>query len=104
MSHHYSGPDFGFPQGDARLDFMISVHFRNRETLGNPVAIQCETRRGSWILSFSVQSAPGLKELRQRVGRLSCVLLQNPVTRILEHNHRHISRHRLHLRSEDLAQ
>jgi enoyl-CoA hydratase/carnithine racemase len=22
MSHHYSGPNFGFPQGDARLDFM----------------------------------------------------------------------------------
>ena len=21
MSHHYSGPDFGFPHGDARLDF-----------------------------------------------------------------------------------
>src|SRR5450631_4159397 len=21
MSHHYSGPDFRFPQGDARLDF-----------------------------------------------------------------------------------
>jgi len=21
MSHHYSGPDFGFPQADARLDF-----------------------------------------------------------------------------------
>src|SRR5215813_5520498 len=21
MSHHYSGPNFGFPQGDARLDF-----------------------------------------------------------------------------------
>src|SRR5215813_314106 len=21
MSHHYSGPDFGFPNGDARLDF-----------------------------------------------------------------------------------
>src|SRR3984893_11325691 len=21
MSHHYSGPDFSFPQGDARLDF-----------------------------------------------------------------------------------
>ena len=20
MSHHYSGPDFGFPRGDARLD------------------------------------------------------------------------------------
>jgi hypothetical protein len=20
MSHHYSGPDFGFPHGDARLD------------------------------------------------------------------------------------
>src|SRR6478672_11814949 len=21
MSHHYSGPNFGFPRGDARLDF-----------------------------------------------------------------------------------
>jgi hypothetical protein len=21
MPHHYSGPDFGFPRGDARLDF-----------------------------------------------------------------------------------
>jgi hypothetical protein len=21
VSHHYSGPDFGFPRGDARLDF-----------------------------------------------------------------------------------
>jgi hypothetical protein len=21
VSHHYSGPDFGFPHGDARLDF-----------------------------------------------------------------------------------
>ena len=21
MSHHYSGPDFGFPRGDPRLDF-----------------------------------------------------------------------------------
>jgi hypothetical protein len=21
MSHHYSGPDFGFPHGDVRLDF-----------------------------------------------------------------------------------
>src|SRR5258707_1052891 len=21
MSHHYSGPDFGFPHGDARVDF-----------------------------------------------------------------------------------
>ena len=21
MSHHYSGPDYGFPHGDARLDF-----------------------------------------------------------------------------------
>ena len=21
MSHHYSGPDFGFPRGEARMDF-----------------------------------------------------------------------------------
>jgi hypothetical protein len=25
MSHHYSGLDFGFPHGDARLDFTGSV-------------------------------------------------------------------------------
>jgi hypothetical protein len=36
MSHHYSGPDFRFPQGDARLDFTDLYAFPNRETLGNP--------------------------------------------------------------------
>jgi hypothetical protein len=25
MSHHYSGPDFGFPHWDARLDFTDAV-------------------------------------------------------------------------------
>jgi hypothetical protein len=28
MSHHYSGPDFGFPHGDARLDFTDLYAFR----------------------------------------------------------------------------
>jgi hypothetical protein len=28
MSHHYSGPDFGFPQGDGRLDFCDLYAFR----------------------------------------------------------------------------
>jgi Domain of unknown function (DUF4331) len=27
MSHHYSGPDFGFPHGDARLDFTDIFEF-----------------------------------------------------------------------------
>jgi hypothetical protein len=27
MSHHYSGPDFGFPHGDARLDTHVSDQF-----------------------------------------------------------------------------
>src|SRR6266567_2492224 len=29
MSHHYSGPDFRFPQGDARLDFTDLYAFPN---------------------------------------------------------------------------
>jgi hypothetical protein len=28
MSHHYSGPDFGFPNGDARLDLTDLYAFR----------------------------------------------------------------------------
>jgi len=35
MSHHYSGPDFSFPHGDARLDFTDLYAFPSRETLGN---------------------------------------------------------------------
>src|SRR5579862_1926822 len=27
MSHHYSGPNFGFPHGDARLDFTDIYEF-----------------------------------------------------------------------------
>jgi len=30
MSHHYSGPDFGFPHGDARLDFTDLYAFPKR--------------------------------------------------------------------------
>jgi hypothetical protein len=33
MSHQYSGPDFRFPQGDARLDFTDLYVFPNREIL-----------------------------------------------------------------------
>src|SRR5215468_8491107 len=29
VSHHYSGPDFGFPRGDARLDFTDLYAFPN---------------------------------------------------------------------------
>jgi len=36
MSHHYSGPDFSFPQGDARLDFTDLYAFPKRGTLENP--------------------------------------------------------------------
>jgi len=28
MSHHYSGPNFGFPHGDARLDLTDLYAFR----------------------------------------------------------------------------
>src|ERR1700758_631987 len=30
MSHHYSGPDFGFPHGDARLDLTDLYAFHER--------------------------------------------------------------------------
>ena len=30
MSHHYSGPDFGFPHADARLDLC-----KNRQVIDN---------------------------------------------------------------------
>jgi len=37
MSHHYSGPDFGFPHGDARLDltdlYAFSSPGRNNKTI-----------------------------------------------------------------------
>lgn len=36
MSHHYSDPDFRFPQGDAAWTSLICMPFPNRETLGNP--------------------------------------------------------------------
>jgi hypothetical protein len=31
MSHHYSGPDFGFPHGDARLDLTDLYAYPSRE-------------------------------------------------------------------------
>ena len=35
MSHHYSGPDYGFPHGDARLDFTDLYAFLSQGTLAN---------------------------------------------------------------------
>ena len=32
MSHHYSGPDFGFPRGDARLDLTDLYAFPSQGT------------------------------------------------------------------------
>ena len=31
MSHHYSGPDYGFPHGDARLDLTDLTGFDLRK-------------------------------------------------------------------------
>ena len=47
MSHHYSGPDFGFPQGDARLDFTDLYAF---PTPGDP---------GKSILIMNVHPSAG---------------------------------------------
>jgi hypothetical protein len=39
MSHHYSVPDFGFPQGDARLDFTDLYAFSKPGDTGKPILI-----------------------------------------------------------------
>jgi hypothetical protein len=38
MSHHYSGPDFAFPLGDARLDLTdLYALPKPRGSLGDPI-------------------------------------------------------------------
>src|SRR5260370_14128351 len=39
MSHHYSGPDFGFPHGDARLDLSDLYAFRKPGDAGQSILI-----------------------------------------------------------------
>jgi hypothetical protein len=39
MSHHYSGPDYGFPDGDARLDLTDLYAFPKPEDLGKSILI-----------------------------------------------------------------
>src|SRR5262249_8362002 len=39
MSHHYSGPDFGFPLGDARLDFTDLYAFPKPSEAGKSILI-----------------------------------------------------------------
>ena len=39
MSHHYSGPDFGFPRGDARLDFTDLYAFPKPGKAGKSILV-----------------------------------------------------------------
>src|SRR6266480_5680215 len=39
MSHHYSGPDFSFPKGDARLDFTDLYAFPKPGDTGKSILI-----------------------------------------------------------------
>src|SRR5215831_17435436 len=39
MSHHYSGPDFGFPRGNARLDFTDLYAFPKPGSAGKSILI-----------------------------------------------------------------
>ncbi len=39
MSHHYSGPDFGFPQGDAQVDFTDLYAFPKPGDTGKSILI-----------------------------------------------------------------
>ena len=40
MSHHYSGPDFGFPRGDARLDLTDLYAFPKPGDAGKSILIR----------------------------------------------------------------
>ncbi len=37
MSHHYSGPDYGFPHGDARIDLTDLYAFRKPGDVGKSI-------------------------------------------------------------------
>ena len=39
MSHHYSGPDYAFPHGDARLDITDLFAFPSPESRGKSIVI-----------------------------------------------------------------
>ena len=39
MSHHYSGPDYGFPHGDARLDLTDLYAFPKPGDIGKSILI-----------------------------------------------------------------
>ena len=39
MSHHYSGPDYGFPHGDARLDLTDLYAFSKPGDIGKTILI-----------------------------------------------------------------
>jgi len=39
MSHHYSGPDFGFPHGDGRLDYCDLYAFPKPEDSSSSIII-----------------------------------------------------------------
>jgi hypothetical protein len=42
MSQHYSGPNFGFPRGDARLDFTDLYAFPKPDDAGKSILIMNE--------------------------------------------------------------
>ena len=63
MSHHYSGPDFGFPYGDARLDFTDLYAFLKPRDAGKSILIMnvhpsaSETPRSNHGRAFRARSA-----------------------------------------------
>ena len=62
MSHHYSGPDFGFPHGDARLDLTDLYAFPKP---GNP-------HKSILIMTFHPSAAvnpPGFDHRRAFLAR-----------------------------------
>ena len=50
MSHHYSGPDFGFPHGDARLDLTDLYAFPKPGDAGKSILIVSPGYETGWRL------------------------------------------------------
>jgi hypothetical protein len=72
MSHHYSGPDWGFPRGDARLDLTDPGGPIDQGLPGNKIDTTREhpCRSGKLWMAPSHAEPPGFRQLAVWLGLL----------------------------------
>jgi hypothetical protein len=64
MSHHYSGPQFGFPNGDALLDFCDLYAFPKPDDVGKSIVIVNVHPSSSLSVDFSSNLNPQSRRFR----------------------------------------